>query len=381
MSDVAAILPEAEADPAQAGYVGKIPVRNLWLLMLYASDLFRQLAQGAPVSVEDNPDDIPDLVAEILSKEVEQRIKRNLSFGYRTREASLNRVRGRINVLKTERHRLLEKGKVFCRFDELTVDTPRNRFARAALEKISNLVKRRELAHKCRSMANSLRCMGVVGEKPGHAEVSTDRFGRHDAIDRKMLAAAHLAFNLALPTESAGTKYLSLPDREITWIRRLYEKGVAGFYNCTLSDQGWRIEAGKYMYWPMEADRKSPGMDKIFPSMCTDITLSHKDKGRRLIIDTKFNAIVTKGWYREQTIRSGYIYQIYAYLRSQEGRGDPLADRATGILLHPSIGSMLNESVTIQGHEIRFVTVDLSAETKRIREQLLQIVEANPEFC
>jgi 5-methylcytosine-specific restriction enzyme subunit McrC len=377
MSTVAATLPKPSTTLKEAGYIGRIPVRNLWLLMLYASDLFRQLDQASQVSVEENPDDIPDLVAEILSTQVEQRIKRNLSFGYQTRETTLNRVRGRIDLLKTERHRLLDKGKVFCRFDELTVDTPRNRFVRSALEEISKLVKPQSLGHRCRSIANSLRRMGVVGEKPGHEEISIDRFGRHDAIDRKMVAAAQLAFNLALPTESAGTKYLSLPDREITWIRKLYEKGIAGFYDVTLSGQGWRIEAGKSIGWTV--DQKSPGIDKIFPSMRTDITLSHEISGRRIIIDTKFNSIVTKGWYRDETLRSGYIYQIYTYLRSQEGLGDPLADKATGILLHPSIGSMINESVAIQGHEIRFATVDLSAETKLIRHQLLQILEAGHE--
>ncbi len=377
MSTVAATLPKPSTTLKEAGYIGRIPVRNLWLLMLYASDLFRQLDQASQVSVEENPDNIPDLVAEILSTQVEQRIKRNLRFGYQTRETTLNRVLGRIDLLKTERHRLLDKGKVFCRFDELTVDTPRNRFVRSALEEISKLVKRQSWGHRCRSIANSLRLMGVVGEKPGHAEISIDRFGRHDAIDRKMVAAAQLAFNLALPTESAGTKYLSLPDREITWIRKLYEKGIAGFYDVTLSGQGWRIEAGKSIGWAV--NQKSPGIDKIFPSMRTDITLSHEISGRQIIIDTKFNSIVTKGWYRDETLRSGYIYQIYTYLRSQEGLGDPLADKATGILLHPSIGSMINESVAIQGHEIRFATVDLSAETKLIRHQLLQILEAGHE--
>ncbi|WP_035240975.1 5-methylcytosine-specific restriction endonuclease system specificity protein McrC [Desulfobacter vibrioformis] len=377
MSEVVIISPKANATLEEAGYIGRIPVRNLWLLMLYASDLFRQLDQASQVSVEENPDDIPDLIAEILSTQVEQRIKRNLSFGYQTREATLNRVRGRINLLKTERHRLLDKGKVFCRFDELTVDTPRNRFVRSALEEISSLVKRQPLAHRCRSIANNLRRMGVVGEKPGRAEVSVGRFGRHDAIDRKMVAAAHLAFNLALPTESVGTRYLSLPDREITWIRKLYEKGIAGFYDTTLSGQGWHVDAGKFIGWAI--DQKSSGIDKIFPSMRTDIILSHEISGRRIIIDTKFNSIVTKGWYREETLRSGYLYQIYTYLRSQEGLGDPLSDKATGILLHPSIGSMFNESVTIQGHVIRFATIDLSARTILIRHQLLQILEAEHE--
>jgi len=356
----------------EVGRIGRIPVRNLWLLMLYASDLFRQ-KDCAKVSVEDNPDDIPDMVAEILSHQVERRIKRNLSYGYQSREAVLGRVRGRINLLHTNRHQLLDRGKVACRFDELTIDTARNRFVRAALEEISNIVRSSALAHRCRSIAASLRRMGVNGERPGREEVSVDRFGRHDKDDRQMVAAAHLAFNLALPTESVGTRHLSLPDREINWIRKLYEKGVAGFYDVVLSGQGWRVSAGKTIGWLV--DEKSPGIDKILPSMRTDIVLDHVSTGRRIVVDTKFNSVVTRGWYREETLRSGYVYQIYAYLRSQEGSGDPLAANASGLLLHPSVGDMVNESVVIQGHEIRFATVDLGAHTKEIRTQLLQVIQ------
>ncbi|MEZ4720313.1 MAG: 5-methylcytosine-specific restriction endonuclease system specificity protein McrC [Flavobacteriales bacterium] len=352
--------------------IGRIPVRNLWLLMLYASNLFRDL-EKAKVTVEDNPDDIPDLVAEMLCRQVDRRIQRNLSYGYQSQEVVLGRVRGRIDLLKTERHRLLDRGKVACRFDELTIDTPRNRYVRTALEEISKIVLRNVLAHRCRSLAASLRRMGVTGERPGRNEVSLDRFGRHDVDDQPMVATAHLAFNLALPTEAAGTKHLSLPDKEITWIRKLYEKGIAGFYDAVLSQSGWRIEAGKTIDWLIES--KSPGIDKILPSMRTDIIIDHLVTGRRIVIDTKFNSVVTRGWYREETLRSGYVYQIYTYLRSQEGNGDPLAEKASGLLLHPSVGNMVNEVVMIQNHEIRFATVDLAATAKKIREQLLQVLE------
>lgn len=354
------------------GRIGRIPVRNLWLLMLYASDLFRVL-DNKNVAIEDNPDDIPDLVAEMLCHQIKRRIQRNLSYGYQSREAVLGRVRGRIDLLNTERHRLLDRGKIACRFNELTVDTSRNRYVRAALEEISKIVNRDGLAHRCRSLAASLRCMGVTGERPRRGEGSIDRFGRHDADDQSMVSAAQLALNLALPTESAGAKNLSLPDREITWIRKLYEKGLAGFYDVVLSGKGWRVDAGKTIGWL--AENKSSGIDKILPSMRTDIILDHSDAGRRIVIDTKFNSVVTRGWYREETLRSGYIYQIYAYLRSQEGSGDPLAESASGLLLHPSMGDMVNEAVVIQNHEIRFATVDLAATAKEIREQLLQVLK------
>ncbi len=104
------------------GFIGRIPVRNLWLLMLYASDLFRTRGIGN-VGLEDNPEDLPDLVAEILARAVEVRQRRRLTLGYQSRDQVINRVRGRIDVLTTERHQLLDRGLVACRFEEFTTDT------------------------------------------------------------------------------------------------------------------------------------------------------------------------------------------------------------------------------------------------------------------
>lgn len=355
------------------GFIGRIPVRNLWLLMLYASDLFRTRGIGK-VGLEDSPDDLPDLVAEILAQAVEVRQRRRLNLGIRSRSAALNRVRGRIDVLTTERHQLLDRGLVACRFDELTIDTPRNRFVRAALETISRIVKRKDLSHRCRSLASGMKAMGVSGEAPSRAQMSTDRFSRNDADDRFMMAAAKLAFDLALPTEAFGADVLSLPDREAIWVRRLFERAVGGFYDVVLSPQGWRVRCGGTMGWQIE--QKTAGIDNILPTMRTDVVLDHPTTGRRIVIDTKFTSIVTSGWYREESLRSGYLYQIYAYLRSQVGCGDALADRASGLLLHPAIGQTVDETAAIQGHQIRFATVDLAASPTDIRSQLLLLCES-----
>ncbi len=351
------------------GYIGRIPVRNLWFLMLYASDLFRTRGIGN-IGLEDSPDELPDLVAEILAHAVEQRRRRHLSQGYRAREAVLNRVRGRIDVLKTERHQLLARGLVACRFDELTIDTPRNRFVRAALESICRIVRRQDVVHRCRSLAAGMKAQGVSGIAPSRAEISIDRFGRNDADDRFMVAAAKLALDLTLPTESLGSSLLSLPDREATWVRRLFERAIGGFYDVVLSPHGWRVRCGCTLGWQIE--QKTPGIDHILPTMRTDVVLDHAPSGRRIIIDTKFTSIVTAGWYREETLRSAYVYQIYAYLRSQVGRGDALADSASGLLLHPSVGDAVDQTAVIQGHSIRFATVDLTASSAGIRAQLLR---------
>lgn len=371
--DDGSIVNSSDQTDALAGHIGRIPIRNLWLLMLYASDLFRQLDASGNRTFEDNPDDLPDLVAEILSHEVERRLKRNISYGYRYRHEVLGRVRGRIDLLHTEAHRLLQRGMVACRFDELTIDTPRNRYVRSALEAISKFVHKKELAHRCRVLAGSLRRQGVVGERPGREETSVERYGRHDAVDRKMVDAARLAFDMAIPTEQTGSRHLPLPDRDMNWIRRLFEKGIAGFYDVVLSKYGWRVQSGTRIRWP--TTDMSPRIYEVLPNMRTDIVLDHAAKIRRIVIDTKFNSVLSKGWYRSDGIRSGYMYQIYAYLRSQEKVGEPISFKAEGMFLHPSVGEMFNEWVDIQGHRIHFKTVDLSTDTQTIRSQLLKAIQ------
>ncbi len=355
----------------QCGFVGSIPVRNLWLLMFYASHLFREQGRGR-ISLEDAPDDIPDLVARILCSRVEQRLRRNLSQDFRSREAVLNRVRGRIDILATERHALLERGQIACRFEELTANTVRNRLVCAALGKLAR-VTGSELAARCHTLAASMQRLGVTGTCPTQRELAADCPGLRDIQDAAMVAAARLAFALALPTEENGAHLLSRPERQRAWVCQLFEKGVAGFYRTVLADRGWQVTAGKTLYWPIA--EMSPGMEAIFPRMRTDIILEQKDSKRCIVIDTKFNALLTKGWYREKTLRSGYVYQMYAYLRSQEKGGGALWDHASGLLLHPATGLEMDEHVEIQGHRICFATVDLTARTRAIRDRLLHVVD------
>ena len=120
----------------------------------------------------------------------------------------LNRIRGRIDTLTTERHRLLEKGKISCRFDELTINTPRIRYVRSALESLIKLNISTELAHKCRVLMQTFERLGVSRSRPINYSGRSERFGRHDINDQKMVAAADLAYSLALPSEYDGQFYL-----------------------------------------------------------------------------------------------------------------------------------------------------------------------------
>ena len=353
--------------------VKMVPVRNLWLLMLYASDLYRENGDDF-FDVEKDPDKIPDLTARILCRRVEERLLARLCTGYVRREGELSRVRGRIDFLRTERHFLLSRGRVACRYEELSVNTPRNRFVKTALERAAEMVSESQLAHRCRGLVCALRQLGITGGCPRPMEGEVAQFGLYDRQDRPMVDAARLIFELAIPTESTGTRRLSVPARNIHWLRKLYEKAVAGFYDVALAETEWSVTVGRWFQWQTES--LTGRVEAILPEMKTDVILENRRLMRRIVIDTKFNELLVKGWHRERTLRSGYLYQIYAYLLSQEGLpGDCFADGASGVLLHPSAGEDFDESVRIQCHEIRFKTVNLAGSAEVMRKNLLEVLE------
>ncbi len=356
-------------------WIGRIPVRNLWLLMLYASDLTR-VRNAFNAMIDEDIADLPDLIARLLANSVEHRLRRNLTRGYRHRETVLTRVRGRIDILTTEARQLLSRGQVFCRFEELTIDTPRNRFVRAALDLMARLVRSNELARRCRALTLNLARAGVGGVRPSRADMAPDQIGRNDAADRLMVALAQLAFDLALPTENSGPTSLVAPDREATWVRRLFEKAVLGFARVELEPLGWSVRGSVPAAWQVSA--ASEGLAAILPRMVTDIVLDPPEGGRRVVIDTKFSSILASGRFGNATLKSGYLYQMYAYVRSQEGR-DSRWDDAAGLFLHPAIAGALYEHVTIQNHPITFATVDLSGPATSIRSELRRLLRGKDQ--
>ena len=94
--------------------------------------------------------------------------------------------------------------------------------------------------------------------------------------------------------------------------------------------------------------------------MKTDIILENMQEIRRIIIDTKFTEVLTRSQHGGRRFKTDHLYQLYSYLRSQERSDDPMSLSSDGILLYPSVGRDIDETAFIQGHRLRFVTIDLA---------------------
>ena len=357
----------------------KIPVKNVWLLFVYAHDL-AQYRDRFDSEVEESPD-FKSLIAKLLCHATEKRLRRNLSFGYQEHREILRRVRGRIDILKSYSSDLFRKGQVACRFEQFTVNTPRNRFVRAALNRLTKDISHSEgeLRARCKLLEVTLGRIGVGSDMPSREEIVSDQFTRHDADDRLLISLAHAAFNLVLPSEVLGGRPVFKSRREDTKFSNLFEKAVGNFFEVELPGRdGWRVSKSTPLEWPVKSG--SSGIENYLPAMKTDITIENTQTQRRIIVDTKFTSAFTRSQYRDSLFKSANLYQIYSYLRSQEKKDDPMSLDADGILLYPAIQLNIDETALIQNHRIRFVTVDLSRPSNEVIDQLISIPTLNFQY-
>lgn len=347
-----------------------IPVRNIWLLMLYASDV-RYLERSVLGNAERNPEKIPDLIAELLCDALERRLRQGLSLGFENTSNQLSRVKGRVDFLETYSKRLLQFGRIQCSFDHVTPNTFVNRYSLGALGRVQPMIVSSELSGRCRRLINWMKSLGIEQLREAGSSGRILSGSRLSGPDGLAMALASFAWDLQIPSSVDGRVLSYYPRDDDRWLRALFEKAIAGFFRLKAGMYGWGVSPGKWMSW--QISDSSEKTSEILPKMKTDVFMEHADSKRRIIIDTKFNEILVAGQYRERSLRSNYIYQMYAYLMSQ--RTPENADKSLeGILLHPSYGDELDEFAVIQGNRIRFLTIDLLSGGFAWQEKLLSVL-------
>lgn len=347
-----------------------VPLRNIWVLFLYAADLAKFKSK---INVEaEEARDLPELIARVLVSVVKDRLRRNLSRGYLATDLVLTRVRGRIDLLNTSTKRLLERGRVACHFDEHTVNTPRNRMVRYALEYLSRAVPSKEVLRECGELSRTMERMGVKLVKPSRAEMVSDQIGRNESGDLLMASLAKMVFEAFIPNEQQGKSATLAFDTDEHLIRRLFEKAVTNALRIQLEPKGWQVRHGRKLSWPVI--QISSDFENHLPGMETDIELVHVQLKRKLVIDTKFNQMFVDTRHRKDVLRNGYLYQLYTYLRTQESELFDQGYQSEGMLLHPQFGGQVDAFADIQGHRMRFRTVDLTTTSADFERQLLSII-------
>ena len=359
-----------------------IPIRNVWHMLLYAwnevpvGDLRGWALREA--AVEEAPT-LDALLASVLIRLMQQRLRIGLGHDYIEEEGSLRGIRGRIRFGETIKQHALERGQLICEYQGYRVNSRKNQIIRSTLARLIKVghfgpdgTKGKEIQQKLRRLVRDLDGIDFVELTPELIRRQLYARGGHDHDYRLMLSICDLIIQRQMPSDSEGHVRALVPliDRELLVLYRIYERFVANFYRIHL--KGWEVSAQKQLEWhAAEANER-------LPLMVPDIILQEQSTERMIVLDTKFTAhsLVENQWGKA-VFDSSHLYQLYAYLKSQEHLSE--AHRtAAGILLYPAIRYRLSEKARLQDQVIRLESVDLAAPWREIEQQLLELVDPQP---
>lgn len=136
----------------------------------------------------------PLLVVQFLLG-VKQITERGLRKGYVSQEENLKKVKGRIDFRKNLLHNTwaAHKERVFCRYDEFSVDTPENRYLKRALLISSNMISLMS-EHKSYSTIYALcnQCLSEFNDVSDSFE-DYPNFSRNNKLYRDYFEVLHFA--------------------------------------------------------------------------------------------------------------------------------------------------------------------------------------------
>ena len=356
-----------------------IPIRNLWPMLLYAwNEVPLDQVRGWPLqhaSLERAPT-LDALLAFVLIRLIQQRLRIGLGHDYIEETNPLRGIRGRINFAETINQHALERGQLICQFQGYRLNSPKNQIIRSTLARLVKVGEFgpdpalvREIQQKLRLLLRDLDGIDFVEITPELIRRQLYARSGHDHDYRLMLSICDLLLQRQMPGDSEGRSRGLVPliDRELLVLYKVYERFVANFYRMHLRD--WEVSAQKRLEWhAAEANER-------LPVMIPDIVMQNRSTRRMIVLDTKFTAqSLTENQWGKAVFDSSHLYQLYAYLKSQEHVSEDHRT-AAGILLYPAVGTRFSERVRLQEQVLRIESVDLAAPWQEIEGQLLELVK------
>src|SRR6266498_2166517 len=347
-----------------------IPMRNLWHMLLYAWNEPSMLNQIGMGEVESAPT-LDALLALVLIKFIQQRIRIGLGQGYVDTSKRVRAVRGRVHFTSNMLDQVMQNGEVECDFQQFSVNEPRNQIIRSTLARLVQVGEFGAAEKEAETLRHRLRWLVRNLEGVEFAELNAESIRRLIVVQKEndyrlMLSVCELIVAHQMPLETGGTQSLPRVDRDMLILHRLYERFVANFYRLHL--EGWEVNVQKRLDWHAQ------NANEHLPSMIPDLILHEKESGKIIILDTKFTAgsLIENQWGKP-VYDSAHLFQLYAYVRSQEELSAGYRT-AEGILLYPVVQGQLSEKVQLQDHVIRIESVDLAAKWEDVEKHLLDMI-------
>lgn len=340
-----------------------IVIQNVYVMLAYAFRAVRKVGVER-IAVEEF-DHLHDLLAEILAIGLGSQVKRGLHRDYLLQIEELATIRGRINVTKSIGSRTLTRARLVCEFDEYEIDTPYNRALKSV---ITLLIRHGEVSQPrkeaLRRVMHNFEAVTLI--PPASIRWDALTYHRSNASYRLLIGVCELIVRGLLLTESAGETRLAswIPDDQMSTLYERFLREYFAFHHPELSPDA------RIVRWDLDHSSTTAGQ---LPQMRTDVML--RRGGRTLIIDAKYYGhTLQEGHYGKQTIHSGHLYQLLAYVKNEDSARDGLV---SGLLLYArSDGdAQADLDVMIQGNRIGAQVLDLNQPWNVISTRLERVID------
>ena len=281
-----------------------IRVQNIYYMLAYAFQVLHE--QGYKDVATENFGNTAELLAAILCRGVSGQIKRGLCRQYITSEEPLCCPRGKIELGESIKTQTIRKKQLVCAYDEFSVDAYTNRIIKTTME----LLLRADISKPGKK---ELRKLLIFFDEVSFLDIHTInwkiRYDRNNQTYRMLIAVCQLVIKGLLQTSADGTvRIMDYADDQS--MAKLYEKFILGYFR--------REHPDIKTYSPQIAWQVSDGHRNLLPAMQSDLVLSNSRTKKTLIIDAKFYShnLQRKAPYMAETIHSGNLYQILAYVKN-----------------------------------------------------------------
>jgi 5-methylcytosine-specific restriction enzyme subunit McrC len=346
----------------------KVPIQNVYYLFCYAWRFIpEELAMD--VGAIEHPD-VLNLCGHVLLTGVDRLLRRGLDRGYQQLIEESAHVRGRIDVATTIDRLSWLKGRLVCRYDDLSPDVLHNQILRSTIRTLRNAPSLEPTLQR-RLQETDRQLNGIRTVPLSNAVFRRVQLHRNNGFYSFLMRICELVHASLLPDRSGegGSWFRDvLSDDDL--MADVFEEFIRNFYTLK---QSQFVVGRSQPRWNAMAERE--GDLRFLPTMTTDVTL--RSQKRTIIIEAKYYATALQTHYGARTAHSGNLYQLMAYLR---GTPPFRADQPTeGVLVYPVGEQSVDLRYNIDGHPVRIYTLNLGQPWQAIESELLGLISPRVE--
>lgn len=343
-----------------------IKIKNIYYMLSYAFQTLN--GKGYNKIASEEFENTAELFSEILIIGVSRQIKQGLVKDYIEINETTSSIRGKINITESINSQSFLKKQLNCTYDEFSLNCYLNQIIKSTM----NLLLKADISHeRKKKLKNLLMYFSEVDLIDLKSIDWKIRFDRNNQTYKMLLGVCYLTIEGLIQTTSKGdAKLLEFIDDQR--MSRLYEKFVLNYY---IKEHPEITASASQIKWQLDDFN-----DFMLPKMQSDVYLEYENNV--LIIDTKYYSHTTQSYWDVNTVHSGNLYQIFAYVKNKESELKGKEYSVSGMLLYARTTESIqpDNDYLMSGNKISVKTLDLNKEFNVIKKQLDYIVYNNFNF-